>query len=296
MKVVTKNMLVVSRVMLVSVFTNIFLAILKLICGVLYKSSALVADGIHSFSDLVTDFCAILGSHLAHRPADDEHPYGHGKLEYLTSMVIGLVILVLGFNIIYTSIDKKVVIPSIMVAFISMITVIVKYILSFYVIKKGKEHRNSILIASGIESRTDCLSSIVVLVSALLSQFSNVFPILKYADLVATIIVGIFIVKVGLNTLKENMNMILGEQENDPEYLEQLSKTILKKQEISHIDELYLMKYGYYYQLQVTISMDANITLKKAHEIVDELEARIQKKYPKIQYINVHMEPDDEKD
>lgn len=85
----------VAKIMSFSIVTNIFLALIKIVSGLIGRSGALVADGIHSLSDLVTDFFAIIGSHMASKPADDEHPYGHGKAEYITSIVIGAVVLIL---------------------------------------------------------------------------------------------------------------------------------------------------------------------------------------------------------
>ena len=104
-----------NKVMLTSMIVNSFLSIIKIIVGIVGKSSALIADGIHSFSDLFTDVFAIFGNLLSRKPADLKHPFGHGKFEYLTSMGIGLVILFVGFSIIYNSYNNKIVIPSILV-------------------------------------------------------------------------------------------------------------------------------------------------------------------------------------
>ena len=101
-----------NKVMLTSMIVNSFLSIIKIIVGLIGKSSALIADGIHSFSDLFTDVFAIFGNLLSRKPADEKHPFGHGKLEYLTSIGIGLVILFVGFSIIYNSYNTKIIIPS----------------------------------------------------------------------------------------------------------------------------------------------------------------------------------------
>ena len=148
----------VTKVLLVSSITNIFLSIIKLIFGFIGKSSALIADGIHSFSDLSTDIIAILGNKLALKPADKEHPFGHGKTEYITSMIIGVIIIILGLGLINEVFNKEITIPSILVVIVSIFTIISKYIVSYYIYKKGVEYKNNILIASGKESRTDVYS------------------------------------------------------------------------------------------------------------------------------------------
>ena len=89
-----------NKVMVVSMIVNAFLALIKVVFGIICYSTALVADGFHSFSDLATDLFAIIGNILSTKPADDKHPFGHGKLEYLTSLGIGLIILFVGFSII----------------------------------------------------------------------------------------------------------------------------------------------------------------------------------------------------
>ena len=280
-----------NQIMMASVLVNIFLAVFKIITGTIAKSSALIADGIHSFSDLVTDFFAIIGNTLALKPADQKHPYGHGKIEYLTSILIGFIIIFVGFEVIQSSIKSEVVIPNFFVLIVSMITIIIKLLLSEFVIRKGKKYKNNILIASGKESRMDVISSFVVLLSICFMQFSKYYAFLKYSDKIAGIIVGIFIIYAGFSVVKENMSIILGEQEENEEYLLSLKELILKHDKIFHIDSLVLLKFGSVYKLTLTVSMDGNIKLKKAHEIIDKLEEEIKILDPKIEYINIHMEP-----
>lgn len=281
----------ITRVMFVSVITNIFLAIIKIIFGIIGKSGALIADGIHSFSDLVTDFFAIIGGILARKPADTKHPCGHGRLEYLTSILIGTLILSLGFTIISKSIHKEIIIPSILVVIVSIVTIIAKWLLANFISKKGILYNNAILIASGKESKTDIYSSIVVLVSGILMQFSDRIPFLKYADIVASIIVGIFIIKVGFDVLKENISSILGESAEE-EVINSIKKIILENDSIIDINNFILIKYGSYYRLTLEVTMDANLTLVKAHSIIDEIENKIKENNNKIAYITIHMEPD----
>ncbi len=281
----------ITRVMSISMITNIFLSIIKIMTGAISKSSALIADGLHSFSDLSTDLVAVVGNKLSKKPADEKHPYGHGKIEYITSIIISLVILSLGISIIYGSIKKEIIIPSMIAAIISLITIIVKLLLSKYIIKKGKEYQNNILLASGYESSTDVISSIVVLISVLLMQLGSIIPILKYADIIATILVGLLIMRIGFNILKENMSNILEEQETDPTYLKLLKEIILETKNIRHVDHLMVLKYGSYYKLIAEVSVDPDLTVKRAHEYIHESENRLKTFDPKIIYVTIHINP-----
>ena len=274
----------VTKTMLVSAFTNIFLSLIKIIVGFIGKSGALIADGIHSFSDLITDGVAIIGAKLASKPADEDHPYGHGKVEYLTSMIISLMIMILGITIIVDAFISEINIPTNIVIYVTIFTIIAKLLLSSYIINKGKKYKNNILISSGYESRTDVLSSIVVLISVFLA---NIF---EYADKVAMIIVGILIIRTGFLLIKDNISNIIGEDDKDPELRKQIEQIILKYEEVLNIDELVLIKYGEYYQLISDIGMNENMNLKNVHDILDKIEKDLKKK-TNVKFITIHVNP-----
>ncbi len=280
-----------TKVLLVSSITNIFLSIIKLIFGFIGKSSALIADGVHSFSDLSTDIIAIFGNKLALKPADKKHPFGHGKTEYVTSMIIGIIIIILGLGLINEVFNKEITIPSLLVIFVSIFTIISKFIVSSYIYQKGINYKNNILIASGKESRIDVYSSVFVLVSIILMQFSNTIPIFKYADLIGTIVIAILIIHTGYRVLMDNISILLEEQIIDKEYMEEIKKTILSFEEIIKIRELHILRYGPYYQLLANIIMKNEILLSDAHEVIDKLEFALKQKDEKIKYVYIHMEP-----
>lgn len=280
-------------IMWVSFATNLFLSIIKIIIGYIFNSGALIADGLHSCSDLTTDVIAVIGVFLSKKPADTKHPYGHGRLEYLTSLVIGVVIVVIGLSIIGSSFNRKVVIPSIVVIFVTIFTILVKYLLSNFLIKEGKRRQNNILISSGKESRTDVISSIVVLFSSIMMQLSNKITFLKYADIIAMIIVGIFIIRVGFLILKENISILIGECETDKNILNDLEEIILRFDNIKAIDRINLLKYGSYYELTSEISINSNLSFKDVHDIVHNVEVAIRNNNDKVKYVIIHANPSD---
>ncbi len=280
-----------SHVMLISFFTNFFLSIVKVIIGFISKSSALVADGIHSFSDLITDVVALFGNVLSRKPEDKEHPFGHGRIEYLTSTMIGIIVIAIGLFLIFSVMQKEVEIPSKIVIVVSLFTIVTKFILSRYLIIKGKEFDNQILIASGKESSTDVISSIVVLVASIVIQLEGYFHPFIYADKIASVIVGIFIIHTGFMILKENVSILIGEKESDTAYYEEVKNTILESKMIRRIDNLIIMKYGYFYSLTVEVSMDFTLSLKEAHDEIEDIENRLKEKNERTRYINIHMNP-----
>lgn len=282
----------ITKVMLISFIVNAILSTVKIISGILAKSSALVADGIHSFSDLSTDIIAIIGNKLANKSPDSKHPYGHGKLEYLTSIVIGAVIIFLGVVLIKNSFDtNKSNTIGLIVGIVSIFTIIFKLLLAKYIIKKGNEYKNNILIASGKESSADVISSIVVLVSSVFLCLSKYIEIFKYADMFAAIIVGLFIIRTGYLILKENVSIILGEQETNNIYLTDIRKIIYNNILVKNIDSLVLLKFGQYYKLTCEVSMDQNLSLLEAHSQLEEIEKSLKNYDEKIKYQTIHINP-----
>ena len=282
----------ITKVLLVSSITNIFLSIIKILFGFIGKCNALVADGIHSLSDLSTDFVAIFGNHLSLKPADKKHPFGHGKTEYLTSMIIGIVIIILGLSLIYNIFNKEIIIPDLIMILVSLFTIISKLLLSNYIYKKGVLYSNNILIASGKESRADVYSSIFVLLSIILMQFSNEVSVLKYADMFSTIIIALFIIKTGFNILKDNIGILLEEQVLDKKYLKEIKSIITSFDEIVEIKDLYVLRYGPYYKLVSNVIMK-DLLLTDAHNVIDEIEKKLKEKDNRIKYVFIHMEPID---
>ena len=182
-----------TKYMMISMVSNLFLSVLKIVFGFISNMKSLIADGIHSFSDLITDMVAIFGNRLSKKPADDGHPRGHGKIEYITSLIISCFILVLGLSILKNSFSKTDTIPNPYLIIVVIITIVTKYFLSYILIRKGKEINNMILISSGKESYTDVYSSILVLVVIILSQFYDKINVLKYSDMIGSILISVLI-------------------------------------------------------------------------------------------------------
>lgn len=280
---------ITTKALFKSFFVNLFLSFIKVLTGLFGSSSALIADGIHSFSDLATDAVSIFGNYYALKPADREHPFGHGKMEYLTCLIIGVVVFFLGMEIIIASLKDEFIVPNKLVILVSVFTIIIKFILSTYLLKVGKKYTNVILTASGRESRADVISSLFVLFSCILMQFSKEYSILKYSNLVATFIVGFLIIKTGYCIIKENISYILGEQEEN--LLHDVLQIIKKVELVDQVDQFVIMKNGPYFQITGEISMDGELSLNEVHDVVENIENAIYKIDSRAKYINIHVNP-----
>jgi cation diffusion facilitator family transporter len=283
----------VVKTMLVSIVVNIILVTIKLVIGLITNYKSLVADAVHSFSDLSTDVIAIFGEWLASKKPDEDHPYGHGKMEYITSLIIGTFILILGISMIYSTIGAQVVETNYrVVALVAVIiTIFLKYGLAKYVYNRGKKINNSILIASSKESMSDVLSAISVFITIVLSMFQEYVPIFKYADKAGGIIISLFIIKTAYNILKENMNAIIGESEKDVEIIYQIKGIIMNELDILSIDNLNVMKFGSYYQILLDVGVDSSCSLERADVIAHTIEKNLIDSDLKIRYVSVHTNP-----
>ncbi len=281
---------IVTKTMIVSMLVNTFLSLLKIISGIFGKCNSLIADGIHSISDLSTDVIAIVGNKLSLKPEDDKHPYGHGKIEYLTSFIISIIILILGFSVIYSTINNQNKIPNIWVLSVSFVTIISKYLLANFIIKKGNIEKSTILISSGKESKSDALSSIGVFISIIIMQLSTYLDILKYADKIASLIIAFLIIKTGFSILKENIGLLLGEQLIDDEYIGKLKNIICNDNKLE-IKKIHILRNGPYNHLVTTIMMNDTLSLKEAHDKADEIELQLKEYDQKIKYVTIHVEP-----
>lgn len=278
-------------VMLRSVLVNIVLVFTKVFVGFIGHSTALIADGVHSLSDLATDIVAIVSCKLALKPADREHPYGHGMIEYVCCIFISVLVLILGLNLIYSAFKEEKMIPSVIVIYATIITIILKFILSSYILKKGKQYNSSLLITSGEESRTDVYSSVIVLISSVLSQFSSKYVFLSYSDFIATIVVGFIIFITGFKMLTCNLKIILGQRETNVELVNEIKNVIRNYDKICSYNNLNILHFGSYYKCDLIVFIDGNKTVTEASNIIDELKYLMKKKNDKLKYINIVTKP-----
>jgi len=280
-----------TYVLLKSLIVNSVLVLIKLIVGIFGNSRTLIADGIHSFSDLSTDIIAMFGSVISKKPADKRHPFGHGKAEYLTSIIIGSVILVIGINLIINAFSGDIHIPSNIVLYVTIFTIIIKLILALYLLKKGKIYKNNILISSGRESMADVISSIFVIISFIGSKLTNYSEIFRYSDSIGTIIVGLFILYTSYKILKDNITTILGEIEDDNDYINYLKEKILSFPEVMGIENLIVVKYGSYYKVELSIYVQKLTSVSDSNKLTKELEKKLLTKKTKIEYLIISVRP-----
>jgi len=280
------------KVLFKSLMANLVLVIIKLVGGLLGKSQALVADGIHSLSDLGTDIFAMIGSKMANKKADKDHPFGHGNVEFLVCLFISIVIISLGIGLIINATKATISLPKNIVIYVTLIAIVIKYFLVRYLFKKGHDYEDNILIASGKESAADLIGSMVVIISVLISKFTNNVGIFKYSDIFGAIVIGSIIFYTGLKMFWHNIVAILGEKEEDELIIEKIKARILKVKGISNINQLILLKFGPYYKCDLVITVNAKLTVLKLNVINTDIRKKLVNKETRIKYLVVSAKPE----
>jgi cation diffusion facilitator family transporter len=280
-----------------SFFVNIFLVIFKLISGFVFNSSALIADGVHSVSDLLSDIFVLLGIRHSVKPADEDHPFGHGKFEYVLSLFLGISIIVIAYNLgknVILGFNEITVIPSYLSLVVILIVVVVKLYLARYLIKRGKELDSEIISASGQESFSDVISSGVVfigVISVFAGEFFNI-DFLTKGDKVSSIIIALFIVRIGIKIIWDAIQSLQGRTVKK-EICEVYKEIIEVIDGVLSVDQLDMIAYGPYYQAIVEIQVNADISVKAGHDIAHTVYEKLLEN-EKICHVSVHVNPEEQ--
>lgn len=268
---------------------NIILSTIKILTGVFVKSVSLIADGIHSLSDLVTDVAVLVSSKAARRPADTGHPYGHGKIETIGTLVIGLILLTVGGGIGWSAIHSlyhgEKFFPGPAVAIVALISVIAKELLFQFTQKIAKQIHSSSLYANAWHHRSDALSSIAVLIGGVLGLLG-----LGYGDQLAGLAVGIMIIAVAGTILFDGAKE-LSEHAIDRESLGIVEQTLNNHREVNLWHKLRTRKIGAELFIDVHIHVDPDLSVYESHKFTKEIENSIQEKLPLPVNILIHVEP-----
>lgn len=279
-----------SKTLIYSMINNLIISIIKIIGGVFFNLGSLFSDGLQTFSDFVTDIISLIGSKISKKKPTKYHPFGYGKVEYLTNLFVGILLLLLSIFIIFHSLGSKTVIPPLSVLFILLVTIFLKVIAIIIMHKVGQKINSGVLITSVEESKTDLYASIGVVAITLILQFSKTYPILKYVDIIGSILIGLVVLKTALEIIAANSMSIIGEIEQDEEKINNV-KEILKEFKKIEESDVELIKYGSYYKLQLSLKLDYKITLRQATNLVKKIKKTILRhRSLKIKYVTIYIE------
>ena len=280
------------KVTLVGTASNLLLSIIKLIGGIIGNSAALVADAVHSISDLLTDVIVLITLKIGQKPKDDNHPYGHGKVESLGTTAIGFFVISAGLGLAYEAWDiiqsgasRS---PELLAAGIALISIFIKEWLFRYTRSVGKKSSSSILLANAWHHRSDAISSIAALIGIIGSMAG--FPVL---DPIAAAMVSFMIIKVGyeltLGGFRDLMDTALNEKDT-----QKLQTTIDDISGVIKSHDLRTRKIGEGILMDVHIQVDSDLTVTEGHEVGERVRRQLIKNYPNTQDVLVHVDSYDD--
>ena len=282
---------IVRKVTWVGLLVNLFLAAIKFIAGIYGRSQALVADAIHSLTDLTTDIAVIAGSHYWSRPPDENHPYGHRRLETLVTVFIGVVLIAAGIGIGWKAIStlqaKPAVSPGWIAVFAALVSIVSKESIYRWTAVTGRRAKSAALAANAWHHRTDALSSIPVLIAV---AGARVFPSWSFLDCVGAVIVSIFILHASIKIIWPGLSELI-DVGAPTETRKKIRDIALKNEGVLQVHDIRTRYISSSIQVDLHIVVEGLITVREGHDIADDVKARIIDTIPEVLDVIVHVDP-----
>jgi cation diffusion facilitator family transporter len=282
---------IVRKVTWVGLLVNLFLVAVKFIAGIYGRSQALVADAIHSLTDLTTDIAVIAGSHYWSRPPDENHPYGHRRLETLVTVFIGVVLIAAGIGIGWKAIsalqEKRAAPPGWIAVAAALVSIACKESIYRWTAITGRRVKSAALAANAWHHRTDAISSLPVLIAV---AGARVFPSWSFLDKVGAAIVSIFILHASIKIIWPAISELL-DVGAPTEICEEIENIALKNESVLQVHDIRTRYISSSIQVDLHIVVEGLITVREGHDIADDVRARIINSIPEVLDVIVHVDP-----
>ena len=270
------------------IVVNILLSIFKLIIGIIANSMSIISDALNNVSDAGSSIVTMIGFKMSQKKVDSDHPWGHGRMEYITGFFVDILIILVGFELLKSSIDKIInpELPSISTVTIILLVVAIlaKLWLFLFYRKIAKTIDSAAIKGTAYDSISDSVSTLAVLISAFVAKFAGIS-----IDGYVSLLVSIFILITGIKAIKEIIDLLLG-QKPDPEFVKEIEEFASKYEEIQGIHDIMVHDYGPGRKIvSFHAEVPANSDILKAHDIIDQMEQDILEKFHCI--TTIHMDP-----
>lgn len=272
----------------VGIFCNLLLFAAKLFAGSITGAISITADAFNNLSDACSSIMTLIGFNMAGKPADSDHPYGHGRMEYITGLLVAIVIILMGFELLTSSLDKILHPETVIFHTLSVIILLLSIALKLWMYsfhkQLGELLRSSSMKATALDSLSDCAATAAVLAGLLISHFTGL-----YLDGILGLCVSCFILFTGYSAAKDTIAPLLG-QTPDPEFIKKLSEKLTSRKEMIGYHDLIIHDYGPG-RIMVTVHGEVAypIDIMDAHNVIDEIENEIRQELGCN--ISIHMDP-----
>lgn len=288
----------IYKVTLVGGVVNVMLLLFKFVAGIVGHSAAMVADAVHSLSDFITDIIVLVFVHISGKPKDKSHDYGHGKYETLALTLIGVALLIVAVGILYSGATKiyawsngeQLEAPGTLALWAALLSVLLKEGVYQYSMVKARQLNSQVVAANAWHHRSDALSSVGTAIgiggAIFLGQRWTVL------DPIASVVVGVFIVKVAVDLLRNGIGDLM-EQSLPDAVEEEMLRIVGELPGVVNPHDLRTRRIGNHYAIELHILMDGDITLREAHNKASEVEDLLRARYGEETHVAVHVEPKD---
>lgn len=278
-----------KKVSKISIILNIFLSFVKILLGLIGTSSAMVADGIHSLSDVLSSFIVIIGLKMSKKPDDEDHPYGHEKMEPVMTKMLAVILFItavmLGYEGIKNIIYKEFVLPERITLYGAVISIVLKEWMYRFTVKAGKRINSSSLIADAWHHRSDAFSSICTFIGIVGARDG-----LLILDPIASIIICVFIGKVAVSIYLKAVKQLV-DHAASKEVIKSIEREIMKINGVIKIDELKTRIHADRLYVDVEISVKSDLLLVESHDIAENVHETIENSNDMIKHCMVHVNP-----
>lgn len=292
MKIANPEERIALKVSLYSILVNLFLAVAKAFAGILGHSAAMISDAIHSASDVFSTFIVIAGVKMSNKASDQEHPYGHERLECVAAIILAVMLTLVALGIGYSGIQKIVfteaealVVPGEMALWAAVISVVVKEAMFWYTRKAAKKINSGALMADAWHHRSDALSSVGSFLGILGARMG--YPIL---DPLTSIIICCMILHASYEVFKDAINKMV-DHSCDEETTQAIINLVEKLDGVEYLDSINTRMFGNRAYVDIEISVQDDLTLVKAHRIAEIIHIAVEMNFPIVKHCMVHVNP-----
>ena len=286
----------IYRVTFIGFAVNLLLAGIKLAAGILGRSGAMVADAVHSFSDMATDVVVIAFAKISAKPKDEGHDYGHGKYETLATIIISLALAAVGTGILVNSIGAiRVVVdggllprPGSVARLAAAVSIVVKEILYRYTVREGRRVSSPSMIANAWHHRSDALSSLGTLAGIGCAYFLG--DKWRIADPIAALVVAVFIFKIAFDLIRTGLDELL-ERSLPEDVEEEILRVVAANPEVREPHNLRTRRIGASIAVEVHVRVDGAMSVCRSHELTEDIERRLRARFGEGTMIAIHVEP-----
>lgn len=287
---------IANKVSMITIIGNIILSIVKLLAGILANSNAMISDAVHSASDVFSTIVVIIGIRLAAKESDKEHPYGHERLECVAAIVLAMILFMTGLGIgaealknIFSGNYSGLQVPGMLALIAAIVSIVSKEGMYWYTRHYAKKIDSSALMADAWHHRSDAFSSIGALIGIGGARLG--FPVM---DSIASLVIFVFIVKAAFDIFKDAMDKMV-DHSCDEETEKRIYDCVMEIEDVMGIDLLQTRIFGNKIYVDVEIQADESHTLRQAHNIAENVHNNIERNFPKVKHIMVHVNPGTQK-